>query len=101
MTRDDDEDQIDIRPLLRIGAWGVCALVALGTAVLAGPSEIGEQRIGVAFAALRSPRNPHRAPTPPAGPRNHSARLPETGRAPAARPRPLTTPGPGPVPQLT
>src|SRR5712671_2618949 len=81
MTRDDEEDHIDIRPLLRIGAWGVCALVALGTAVLAGRSEIGEQRIGVALAALRSPGTPNVAATQPAGPDSETARLAETVRA--------------------
>jgi hypothetical protein len=78
MTRDDDEDHIDMRPLLRIGAWGVCALVALGTAVLAGRSEIGEQRIGIALAALRSPGTV--AATQP-GPDSETARLAETVRA--------------------
>jgi hypothetical protein len=78
MTRDDDEEHIDMRPLLRIGAWGVCALVALGTAVLAGRSEIGEQRIGIALAALRSPGT--LAATQPA-PDSETARLAETVRA--------------------
>ena len=89
MTRDDDEDHIDIRPLLRIGAWGVCALVALGTAVLAGRSEIGEQRIGVAWAALRSPGTV--AATQPAGPDSETARLAETVRALTADRDRLTT----------
>ncbi len=75
MTRDDDEDHINIRPLLRIGAWGVCTLVALGTAVLAGRSEIGEQRIGVALAALRSSGTPNVAATQPAGPDSDAARV--------------------------
>jgi hypothetical protein len=88
MTRDDDEDHIDIRPLLRIGAWGVCALVALGTAVLAGRSEIGEQRIGVALAALRSPGTV--AATQP-GPDSETARLAETVRALTADRDRLTT----------
>jgi hypothetical protein len=91
MTRDDDEDHIDMRPLLRIGAWGVCALVALGTAVLAGRSEIGEQRIGVALAALRSPGTPNVAATQPAGPDSDAARLAETVRALTADRDRLTT----------
>jgi hypothetical protein len=78
MTRDDDEDHIDMRPLLRIGAWGVCALVALGTAVLAGRSEIGEQRIGIALAALRSPGT---VAATQQGPDSETARLAETVRA--------------------
>ncbi|HEY2137149.1 MAG TPA: hypothetical protein VGH49_14755, partial [Xanthobacteraceae bacterium] len=54
--RDVDEDHIDMRPLLRIGAWGVGAAVALSAAVFAGRTETGEQRAGVALAALmRSP----------------------------------------------
>jgi hypothetical protein len=91
MTRDDDEDHIDMRPLLRIGAWGVCALVALGTAVLAGRSEIGEQRIGVALAALRSPGTANVAATQPAGPDSDAARLAETVRALTADRDRLTT----------
>src|SRR5712671_3706038 len=91
MTRNDDEDYIDMRPLLRIGAWGVCALVALGTAVLAGRSEIGEQRIGVALAALTSPGAPNAAATQPAGPDSDAARLAETVRALTADRDRLTT----------
>jgi len=92
MTReDDDEDHIDMRPLLRIGAWGVCALVALGTAVLAGRSEIGEQRIGVALAALKSPGTSSVAAGQPAGPENDAARLAETVRALTADRDRLTT----------
>jgi hypothetical protein len=91
MTRnDDDEDHIEMRPLLRIGAWGVCALVALGTAVLAGRSEIGEQRIGVALAALKSPGS-NVAATQPAGPDSDAARLAETVRALTADRDRLTT----------
>jgi hypothetical protein len=85
MTRDDDddEDHIHMRPLLRIGAWGVCALMALGTVVLAGRSEVGEQRLGDALAALTSPgtRPPKVAAVQPAAPDSEAARLAETVRA--------------------
>jgi hypothetical protein len=85
MTRDDDddEDHIHMRPLLRIGAWGVCALVALGTVVLAGRTEIGEQRLGDALAALKSPgtRPSKVAAVQPAAPDSEAARLAETVRA--------------------
>jgi hypothetical protein len=53
VTRDDfDEDHLDMRPLMRIGAWGACAVVALGAAVVAGRTEVGEQRAGAALAML-------------------------------------------------
>jgi hypothetical protein len=85
MTRDDDddEDHIRMRPLLRIGAWGVCALMALGTVVLAGRTEIGEQRLGDALAALKSPgaRPSKVAAVQPAAPDSEAARLAETVRA--------------------
>jgi len=81
MTRDDDdEDHIPMRPLLRIAAWGVCALVALGTVVLAGRTEIGEQRLGDALAALKSPgARPSNVAAQP--PDSEAARLAETVRA--------------------
>src|SRR5689334_9099793 len=81
MTRDDDdEDHISMRPLLRIAAWGVCALVALGTVVLAGRTEIGEQRLGDALAALRSP-GPRPSNVAAQPPDSEAARLAETVRA--------------------
>jgi hypothetical protein len=53
VTRDDfEEDHLDMRPLVRIGTWGVCAAVALGAAVVAGRTEVGEQRAGAALAML-------------------------------------------------
>jgi hypothetical protein len=84
MTRDDDddEDHIHMRPLLRIGAWGVCALVALGTVVLAGRTEIGEQRLGDALAALKSPgARPSKVAAVQPAPDSEAARLAETVRA--------------------
>jgi hypothetical protein len=50
---DDDEDQIDMRPLLRIGVWGTCAIIAVGGVVFAGRTEVGAERAQVALAALR------------------------------------------------
>jgi hypothetical protein len=51
---DDDEDHIDMRPLLRITAWGACAAIALGAAVMSGRTEVGAARAGAAFAALET-----------------------------------------------
>ena len=50
---DDDEGHIDMRPLLRIGVWGVCAVVALGGVVFAGRTDLGAERAQVALATLR------------------------------------------------
>jgi len=57
MTRyydDDDEDHIDMRPLLRLGAWGACAAVALGAAVFAGRGDAAADRVSIALATLRA-----------------------------------------------
>ena len=48
----DDEPHLDLRPLMRLGAWGACAFVALAVVVFAGRSDIGERRAGMAFASL-------------------------------------------------
>lgn len=50
---DDDEDHIDMRPLLRIGVWGACAVVALGGVVFAGRTDVGAERAQLALATLR------------------------------------------------
>jgi hypothetical protein len=50
---DDDEGHIDMRPLLRIGAWGAFAVVALGGVVFAGRTDVGAERAQVALATLR------------------------------------------------
>jgi hypothetical protein len=69
MTGDDDGEDIDMHPLLRIGAWGFCAVLALGAAVFAGRSETGERRAAAALAALTSPADPTAgAPGQPAKP---------------------------------
>jgi hypothetical protein len=52
-TAYEDEDHLDMRPLLRLTVWGACALIATGAAVLAGRSEIGAARAGAALAAFR------------------------------------------------
>ena len=98
MTRNDnDEDHIDMRPLLRIGAWGVCAVAALGAAVFAARTEAGGQRVGVALAALKaSPgeltiRPANVLATRPTMPENDAVRLAETVRTLAADRDRLTT----------
>ena len=50
---DDDEGHIDMRPLLRIGVWVVCAVVAVGGVVFAGRTEVGAERAQLALATLR------------------------------------------------
>jgi hypothetical protein len=50
---EDDEGHIDMRPLLRIGVWGACAVVALGGVVFAGRTDVGAERAQVALATLR------------------------------------------------
>jgi hypothetical protein len=51
---DDEENHIDMRPLLRLTVWGTCALVAVGATVVAGRSEVGAARAKVAIAMLRA-----------------------------------------------
>jgi hypothetical protein len=51
---DDDEDHIDMRPVVRLGAWGICAIAALVAAVIAGRTEVGAERAEAALAALRT-----------------------------------------------
>lgn len=63
---DEDEDHLDMRPLLRVTVWGACALIATGAAVLAGRSELGTARAGAALAALRA--SPLEFLSQPAGP---------------------------------
>jgi hypothetical protein len=50
---EDDEDPIDMRPLLRIGVWGAGAVVAVTSVLLAGRTEVGAERAQVALATLR------------------------------------------------
>ncbi len=50
---DDDEGHIDMRPLLRIGVWGACAVVAVSGVVFAGRTEVGAGRAQLALATLR------------------------------------------------
>jgi hypothetical protein len=50
---DDDERHIDMRPLLRTGLWGICAVVAVSGAVYAGRSDVGAARAQLALATLR------------------------------------------------
>jgi hypothetical protein len=50
---DDDEGHINMGPLLRIGVWGACAVVALGGVVYAGRTDVGAERAQLALATLR------------------------------------------------
>jgi hypothetical protein len=50
----EDEDHIDMRPLLRLTVWGGCAVIAVGVGVLAGRSEAGAARAEAALAAFRA-----------------------------------------------
>jgi len=50
---DDDEDHINMRPLLRIGVWGACAVVAVSGVVYAGRTDVGAERAQLALATLR------------------------------------------------
>ncbi len=50
---DDDKGHIDMRPLLRIGVWGACAVVAVSGVVYAGRTDGGAERAQIALATLR------------------------------------------------
>jgi hypothetical protein len=50
---DDDERHIDMRPLLRIGAWGACAVIAVTGVVYSGRTDAGAERAQVALTTLR------------------------------------------------
>jgi hypothetical protein len=45
-----DDERLDLRPLLRLGAWGLGATLALGLAVFAGRTDLGERRAVAALA---------------------------------------------------
>jgi hypothetical protein len=51
---DDDEDHIDMRPLLRLTVWGCGAIIAVGATVLAGRTDVGTARARVALATFRT-----------------------------------------------
>jgi hypothetical protein len=58
------EEQFDVPTLIRLGFWGVGAIVALTIAVLAGRSDLGEQRVEVALANISAkPGEPSRTLT--------------------------------------
>jgi hypothetical protein len=50
---DDDERHIDMRPLLRIGAWGACAVIAVTGVVYAGRTDVAAERAQIALTTLR------------------------------------------------
>jgi hypothetical protein len=55
----DDNEQFDRSGLLRFGAWGCAAVVAVTTVVFAGRTELGAKRFNVAYAAITaSPSDP-------------------------------------------
>jgi hypothetical protein len=51
---DDDEDHIDMRPLLRLTVWGCGAIIAVGATVMAGRTDVGTARARVALATFRA-----------------------------------------------
>jgi hypothetical protein len=53
----DDDAHLDLKPLARLGAWGVGALAALAVAVMAAQSDLGGRRAGTAFASLTGAAN--------------------------------------------
>jgi hypothetical protein len=55
----DDDEQFDKSAALRLGTWGVVAVVAVTVAVLAGRTELGAKRVQAAYAAITaSPGEP-------------------------------------------
>ncbi len=51
----DDDEKFDTRAIIRLAAWGVCALVSVVLAVFAATTDIGGKRINAALAAITSP----------------------------------------------
>lgn len=85
----DEKDHLDLRPLLRLAAWGFCALVALFAAVMAGQSEVGVRRTTIALATMKTPRSVEPQPSEQLAARSPSVgvettRLEETVRTLAA-----------------
>jgi hypothetical protein len=55
----DDDEQFDRSTALRLGVWGVAAVVAVTLAVLAGRTDLGAKRVHAAYAAITaSPGDP-------------------------------------------
>jgi hypothetical protein len=55
----DDDEQFDRSTALRLGVWGVAAVVAVTLAVLAGRTDLGAKRLRAAYAAITaSPGDP-------------------------------------------
>jgi hypothetical protein len=55
----DDDEQFDRSTALRLGVWGVTAVVAVTLAVLAGRTDLGAKRVRAAYAAITaSPGDP-------------------------------------------
>ncbi len=50
------EEQFDMRALLRLGSWGGSALIALSFAVIAARSDIGTQRMAMAYTQTQVAR---------------------------------------------
>jgi hypothetical protein len=48
----DDDAHLDLKPLLRLAAWGAGACAALAVAVMAAQSDMGGRRAGTAIASL-------------------------------------------------
>ncbi|EJW11698.1 hypothetical protein A33M_2895 [Rhodovulum sp. PH10] len=47
-----DDRRIEVGPLFRLAGWGLAAVAAVGLAVLAGRSEVGERRLAMASGPL-------------------------------------------------
>ena len=47
-----DDAHLDLKPLVRLGAWGAGALAAVAVAVMAAQSDTGGRRVGTAYASL-------------------------------------------------
>jgi hypothetical protein len=48
----DDDAHLDLKPLMRLAAWGAGACAALAVAVMAAQSDMGGRRAGTAIASL-------------------------------------------------
>jgi hypothetical protein len=53
----DDDAHLDLKPILRLGAWGAGAFAALAFAVVVGQSDSAGRRVGTALASLTGSTN--------------------------------------------
>ena len=81
---DDDEERFDMRALWRLGLWALAAAVGVGLVVMAGYTEVGTQRVRLAWATVKGPIDGTRGLPPatfPADPDNEARRLAAQVRA--------------------